>query len=97
MEWALQFAMVLLTASLIAGFVRIVRGPALADRVVALDFLVVTTVAWTAVISIASNHSAFLDVGIAVALVGFLGTTAFARYLEERYRAGDNATELDRG
>lgn len=68
-----------------AGFLyRLSRGPTLADRIVALDGLltiVVTAVlAWGAY----TDRDTYLTVGVVVALVAFLGTSAFARFVEGR-------------
>ena len=70
-----------------AGFLfRLVRGPSLADRVVSLDGLltiIVTAVtAWGAY----TRQGTYLTVGVVVALVAFLGTSAFARFVEGRRR-----------
>jgi len=59
-----------------------VRGPRHADRIVALDLLSMLVLAWVALYAVFSGEAAFLDVVIAYALVAFLGTVAFARYLE---------------
>lgn len=66
-----------------AGFVyRLAKGPSLADRVIALDGLltiVVTSVtAWGAY----TDQGTYLIVGVVVSLVAFLGTAAFARFVE---------------
>ncbi len=85
---ALAFGFLFLMAAMVLAFWRLLRGPTLADRVIALDLMVVEVVALTAIYSVATRESAFLDVGIGVALVGFLGTTAFARYLDAKYELG---------
>ena len=74
----------ILGVSLLLAFVRLVRGPSLPDRVVALDLIAVISVALVIVLDIQSNIIVFLDAGIVVALVGFVGSIAFARYLERR-------------
>jgi multicomponent Na+:H+ antiporter subunit F len=61
---------------------RLVRGPISADRIVALDLLSVLIVAFVALYSLFSGQAAYLDVAAAYALVAFLGTVAFARFLE---------------
>lgn len=76
----LSFAMVMISVAL--GFVRIARGPSLADRVVALDMMTVIIVAFCGLYAIFSDEPAFLDVAIALALVGFLATVALARFAE---------------
>ncbi len=75
----------LLMAGMVCSFFRIVRGPSLADRVVALDMLTLLMVCFAGTFAIASGEVAFLDVAIALALIAFLGTVAFARYAERRY------------
>jgi multicomponent Na+:H+ antiporter subunit F len=72
--------MVMLSVAL--GFVRLARGPTLADRVVALDMMTVIIVAFCGLYAISSGVAAFLDVGIVLALVGFLATVALARFAE---------------
>jgi multisubunit Na+/H+ antiporter MnhF subunit len=76
------------TILLIAGgacfTLRALLGPSLADRVIAVDGLVVTIVAVIIVTSIGKNTGWYLDVALVVALVGFLGTTAAARFIERR-------------
>ncbi len=62
-------------------FVRLVRGPTLPDRVVALELITTIFVGFVAVWSIASGQTVYLDVGIVLALVGFLSAVAFARYM----------------
>lgn len=77
-------ALILLIAAAACFFARAVAGPSLADRVVALDGLVVTMVAIVLVHSIRRDSQWFLVVAVVVALVGFLGTTAGARFIERR-------------
>jgi multisubunit Na+/H+ antiporter MnhF subunit len=63
---------------------RAIRGPSLADRIVALDALVVTIVAVTIVMAIRDDSPRFLDLALAVAFVGFISATAAARFVERR-------------
>ena len=78
-------ALAILHLALLLAFVRIVRGPSLPDRVVALDLSGTLVVGIIAVYGLLTAQPAVLDVAIALALVSFLGSVAFARYLE---RAG---------
>lgn len=77
-------ATVLTAAGGLCFLVRTVIGPSLADRVVALDGLVVTIVAAIVLVSIARDTGAYLDAALVVAFVGFLSTTAAARFIERR-------------
>ncbi|MCB1003615.1 MAG: hypothetical protein KDB35_05455 [Acidimicrobiales bacterium] len=64
--------------------VRALRGPSLADRVVAIDGLVVTLVALVLVASIRTDRPWFVGVAVVAAFVGFVGTAAGARFIERR-------------
>jgi multicomponent Na+:H+ antiporter subunit F len=75
---------VVLAAAGACWMVRIVQGPSLADRIVALDGLVVTIVCAIVLRSIAIDRDWFLDVALVVAFVGFVGTTAGARFVERK-------------
>jgi multicomponent Na+:H+ antiporter subunit F len=68
------------------GFFRLALGPSLPDRVVALDFMTAVAVAVAGLWAIASDDPVFLDVAMVLALITFVGTVAFARYLERRGR-----------
>ncbi len=74
--------------ALVAAFVRVVIGPSLADRVLALDLIGLVSVSVIAVYAIAADQALFLDAAIALALIAFLGTVAFARFIE--WRRGDS-------
>jgi multicomponent Na+:H+ antiporter subunit F len=79
-------AFALLLVALFLAFARLVRGPSLPDRVVALDLIAVTSAAFIAVYAIDSDQPVFLDAAIVLGLITFLGTVAFARYVERRAR-----------
>ena len=81
------FVLPLLGLSVLVTFCRLLRGPSLADRVVALDMLSPLGIGFIACYSIGVNQPAFLDVAIVLALLTFLGTVAFAYYLERRVRS----------
>lgn len=76
----------LLCAALLLAFVRLVKGPSVADRVVALDLLAIICVGAIIVYGVATELPVFLDAAIVLAMVGFAGTIAFAKYLERRRR-----------
>lgn len=76
-------AMVLLVGGGCA-LVRLLRGPTLADRMVALDFLLLSIAAGIALNAAATGTGEFLDVMIIVALLGFIGSVTVARFIERR-------------
>jgi len=73
-----------LSLSSLLVFIRFLLGPSLADRVVALDLIIVIGIAMIAVYSIIIGKSSFLDLAMIFALIAFLSTVAFSYYLEKR-------------
>lgn len=64
--------------------VRLVLGPTVPDRIVALDSLLYVVVSGIAVSAAARRDGSFLAVLLAVALLGFVGTVTVARFVERR-------------
>ncbi len=86
LDQSVAITSVLLLAGMVLAFIRLVKGPDAADRIVALDLISVLIVALLAVLAIYADETSFLDVSIAYALVAFLGTVALARF---RMRIGE--------
>lgn len=78
----------LLSLSLVLVFIRLARGPSLADRVIALDLTAFVAVTFISLYCIATGEQAFLDAAVALALIAFLGTLAFARFLTAQENGG---------
>lgn len=81
---AADIALVMLGVALLLAFVRLARGPSLPDRVIALDLISILAAAIAATYAIAAGQAVFLDVAIVLALISFLGTVAFARFVERQ-------------
>lgn len=64
--------------------VRLVRGPSLANRIVALDTMLIVIITGIAVAAARTGESSFLDVMVVAALLGFVGTVTVARAIETR-------------
>ncbi|MHB8057913.1 MAG: cation:proton antiporter [Desulfuromonadaceae bacterium] len=79
--YILQVILPLLGCAMVAAFARLVRGPTLPDRVVALDLMATLIIAISAAYSVVTDQPAYLDAAIVLALITFLGTVAFAYYL----------------
>ncbi len=84
LPWALDISLALLSLSLLLTVVRVVVGPTLPDRVLALDMLVAVAIGFIAVLGIKTGYSLYADIAIALGLVGFLATVAFARFILQR-------------
>ena len=68
--------------TLLVGY-RIVRGPTTPDRVVALDVIATNVVAIAVLYAMISGAAFFMDVGIVLAIIGFISTITVARYVTE--------------
>lgn len=77
-----RIALVMLGAALLLAVVRLVNGPTLPDRVVAMDLIGVLVVGLIVVLAAWTGVPATLDAAIVIALIGFLGTVAYATYVE---------------
>ncbi len=97
LELAIDIGFALLMLAMAISFVRLVIGPSLPDRVVALDLVTLLAVAFSALFAISSGKAAFLDVAIALALIAFLATVALARFVERRGTPGAAADEEAEG
>jgi multicomponent Na+:H+ antiporter subunit F len=86
LDAATLVGLVVLSIALVVTIVRIVIGPTLPDRILALDLLTVMGLAFVGVVAIRSGLMLYLDIAIALALLGFLATIAFARYVMMRHR-----------
>lgn len=76
----------MLTVAMVLVFIRLIRGPSLPDRVVALDLFAILSTAFLTIYAIDTNQLVYLDVAIVMGLIAFLGTVAFALYIERRAR-----------
>lgn len=92
---AASTTLVILSIAFILTTVRVVLGPELADRVLALDMLVSVGIGFIAVIAIKTGFTLYLDIAIALSLVGFLSTVAFARYILTRGKLAERSEEKD--
>jgi multicomponent Na+:H+ antiporter subunit F len=79
-------AVVLLSLSFLLTVLRVLKGPTLPDRILALDMLVAVAIGFIAVLGVRTGYTVNVDIAIALGLVGFLATVAFARFVLHRGR-----------
>ena len=82
LEIVSQMTLALLGVALLVAFIRLVKGPTLPDRIVAMDLFGVLVVGLIVVLAGSSRVRETLDAAIVIALVGFLSTIAYATYVE---------------
>jgi multicomponent Na+:H+ antiporter subunit F len=85
LETVTLIVLVVLAVSLLIAFGRLASGPTLPDRIVAMDLIAVLVVGLIVVSAGATQERVFLDAAIVVALLGFIGTIAYARYVEREH------------
>jgi multicomponent Na+:H+ antiporter subunit F len=77
-----NLTLVTLGVALVIAFIRLLKGPTLPDRIVAMDLFGVLVVGVIVVLAGSTGVRATLDAAIVIALVGFVGTIAYATYVE---------------
>ena len=90
--WATDLTLALLLLGVGFSVIRLLFGPSLPDRVVSLDLIAVLLIAFIAAFSIKNNDPMFMNVGLALGLISFLSTVAFARYIGRRRRVEHRET-----
>lgn len=75
-------ALGMVIAAMVLLFWRVLVGPTLSDRVIAADLFSTMALGLICIYVIRTGEPAFLDAGLVLTLVAFLGSVAFARYLE---------------
>ena len=75
---------VIIASAIAAGFtiVRIVKGPTDTDRIIALDILFSIALGMGIVAALLTGRTVFIDVGLGLSLVGFVGTMGWARLIK---------------
>lgn len=82
----IYFILPVLSLSMLLIFIRVIKGPSLMDRVVALDLLVIVGIGSFSAYAILFNKEVVIDVSLILALIAFLSTVAFTYY----YVKGDS-------
>jgi multicomponent K+:H+ antiporter subunit F len=80
LERALIIAIALVVLSMLMVIVRLLRGPTLPDRILALDALSVNAIALIVLLGIAESDQVHFEAAVLIALLGFIGTVALAKF-----------------
>ena len=78
---AVDFAQLCFALAMLFATVRLVKGPAAQDRVLALDALYINGLLTLLTLGIRSQSTAYFDMALLIALFGFVGTLALSRFL----------------
>lgn len=88
-----EICLVGLALSLGLTLLRILKGPTVADRVASLDLTSAIVILTLGVWSVKTSDPAYLDVAVVLAIVTFLSSVSFARYLERRAERESTGSE----
>ena len=79
--WALKLALLLLAVAMLCAVTRLLIGPTAQDRVMALDCLYINGMLMMLVLGINYASNVYFEAAMLVALFGFVGSTALAKFL----------------
>lgn len=80
----LSLVLAMLGAALLLNLYRLLRGPTIADRILALDTLYVNTVAVLILFGMRLGTVIYFEAALVIAMLGFVGTLALSKYVMRR-------------
>ena len=81
LDLVIPAALALVTMAIAMSFARLLLGPSVPDRILALDTLYVNTIAVLMLLGIHLGSALFFEAALLIALMGFIGTVALCKYL----------------
>ncbi len=81
LTYAVAIAIAMVVVAMFLNLFRMIRGPSLPDRVVALDTLAINTIALVVLFGIAIGSAIYFEVALLIAMMGFVGTAAFCKFM----------------
>jgi multicomponent K+:H+ antiporter subunit F len=81
LEFAIRFAQLCFVLAMLAAAFRMMRGPSAQDRVLALDTFYINGMLTLLVLGIRSGTTMYFDIALLIALFGFVGSVALAKFL----------------
>ncbi|OEF96322.1 Na(+)/H(+) antiporter subunit F1 [Desulfuribacillus alkaliarsenatis] len=82
LEAALSIALFLLAISIVLCLYRVIKGNSMSDRIVALDTIGLNLIGFTGINMIRQGTLAYVEVGLVIAILAFIGSIALAKYVE---------------
>jgi multicomponent K+:H+ antiporter subunit F len=81
LEAALGMAVLLVSAASVLSLIRLLIGPSMPDRILALDTLYVNTIALVVLFGLRQGSMLYFEDALLIAVMGFIGTIALSKYL----------------
>ncbi|MBH83977.1 K+/H+ antiporter subunit F [Marinobacter sp. BGYM27] len=79
---ALKITIVMVSLAVALNVYRLVKGPDAPDRILALDSLSINAIALILLLGISINSRLYIESALLIAVMGFIGTVALAKYLK---------------
>ncbi|MVP01893.1 Na(+)/H(+) antiporter subunit F1 [Paenibacillus lutrae] len=92
----LLLSLAILSVAVLGCMYRLLKGPSMADRIAALDTIGIILLSMIAVICMLLRTQAYMDIILLIGILSFIGTTAFARYIERGAVIENGDDTLDR-
>lgn len=81
LETVIQLAMLMVSLALVLNLWRLVRGPSLPDRILALDTMYINSIALLVLYGLSQASMLYFEAALLIAVMGFVGTVALSKYL----------------
>jgi len=81
LETALLIGFGLVSVALLLSFLRLIKGPDLPDRILALDTLYINSIALLVLLGLYFQSALYFEAALLIAVMGFVGTIGFSKYL----------------
>lgn len=82
-ETVLYISAFILSASILGATYRVIKGPSMPDRVIALDSIGVCLIGIIAIVSVLLDTNTFSDVILLIGILAFIGTVSFSKFIEK--------------
>ncbi|MDQ0254313.1 multicomponent Na+:H+ antiporter subunit F [Evansella vedderi] len=82
LETVSTIVLILMSLSILVCFIRVLIGPTMSDRVVALDTIGINLIGFAGVIMIVQQTLAYAEVALVIAILAFIGSVALAKFIE---------------
>ncbi len=81
LEAVLPLAFTMLSFAILLSFIRLLKGPDLPDRILALDTLYINAIALVVLLGLHLGSALYFEAALLIAVMGFVGTIALSKYL----------------
>lgn len=93
LDWIIFLSLCFAALSILATIYRLVKGPTASERIQALDVLSINIIAGIAIFSVSLRTTTFFEVILLIGILSFIGTIAFARFIERGYVIDRNSSD----